>query len=177
MSPTPPGRVLSSGYNTRIDGISADLRSQWLGGGHTVWRRDQLEQFPQRELNTRWAIGEDLRFSYPVGKVRPLFVCAAARARHSTVHDQAPPAESVYRYRGRKAALAYFYFVAMHPELSRAACFWMLSGRMCGQFILGAAKADRSMLLSCVGQAEALAICALSVVGLADLHAALEDRE
>ena len=71
-----PGRVLRSGYNSRIDAIDHDIRTQWLGGGYTVWRRDILAQYRQPELRTRWAIGVDIRFSYPVGKQHPLYVCA-----------------------------------------------------------------------------------------------------
>lgn len=174
MDSSVPGRVLSSGYNSRIDSIDADLRTQWLGGGYTVWKRETLEKHPQPELNTRWAIGEDLRFSYPIGKIHPLHVCAAAKVRHASVLDQASE-QSVHRYRGRKGALAFFYFVSLHTELSRAACLWMLGARFLGRFVLGCARLDISMLQDSLGQAEAILICIASWMGMADLKAALED--
>lgn len=174
MNAPEPGCVLPSGYNSRIDNVDADIRTQWLGGGYTVWKREILEKYPQRDLATRWAIGEDLRFSYPVGKIYPLYVCAAARVRHPSVVDQASE-RSVHRYRGRKASLAYFYFVASHPELSRVACLWMLTGRLLGQFFMGCTKRDISLLQNSLGQAEAIWICAKSALGLVDLHSALED--
>jgi|GEM_PF-233868 len=171
---TTPGRVLKSGYNSRIDNLREDLRTQWLGGGYTVWRKDVLEKFPQPEIKTRWAIGEDLRFSYPIGKSRPLYVCASARVRHVPVMDQAPES-SVHRFRGRKSSLATFYFVASHPELSRAACLWMLSAKCVGQLALGCAKLDTSMLQNGLGQAGAIWTCVRSLFGLADIKSALED--
>lgn len=174
MNAPEPGRVLRSGYNSRIDNVDTNIRTQWLGGGYTVWKREILRKYPQQDLATRWAIGEDLRFSYPVGKIYPLYVCASAKVRHPSVVDQASE-RSVHRYRGRKASLAYYYFVASHPELSRIACLWMLAGRFLGQFFLGCAQLDNSLLQNSFGQAGAIWVCAKSALGLADLRAALED--
>ncbi|HYC45256.1 MAG TPA: glycosyltransferase family 2 protein [Burkholderiales bacterium] len=168
-----PGRVLRSGYNSRIDGLDHDIRTQWLGGGYTVWRREILEQYRQPELRTRWAIGEDIRFSYPVGKRHPLYVCATARARHLPIADQAP-ADNVQRYRGRKSALAAFHFAQSHPELSPAACLAMLCARVAGQLARGL-RGERGALQFAAGQAHAIGICVKSIFGAADVRAALED--
>ena len=174
LPPPAPGRVLRSGYNARIDAIDRDIRTQWLGGGYTVWRRQILQENPQSELKTRWAIGEDIRFSYAIGKRHPLYVCAAAKVRLVPTLDQAPP-HAVHRYRGRKGAIAAFYFVSSHPELSRAACLGLLAAKCAGQFAAAALRGNRAGLQASLGKAEAIGICVHSMLGGTDVRAALED--
>jgi len=175
LSSPSPGRVLRSGYNTRVDNIDHDLRTQWLGGGYAVWKREILEKYPQPELDTRWAIGEDLRFSYPIGKTHPLWVCADAKARLMPVFEQQLTA-AAYRYRGYKGALHFFYFVCSHPELSRIACLWMLMARICAHFALACMKLDATLLHVGIGESRAVCTSLGSLLGLADLKTALEDR-
>ena len=175
LRPQEPGRVLRSGYNSRIDAIERDIRTQWLGGGYTVWRRDILERYRQPELKTRWAIGEDIRFSYPVGKNHPLYVCATAKVRLVPTFDQMPP-DSVHRYRGRKGSLAAFYFASLHPELSRAACLALLAGKCVAQAAGAIVRRNGALLQNSLGQAEAIGICIMSLFGRADVRAALEDE-
>jgi hypothetical protein len=170
-----PGRVLPSGYNSRIDGIELDIRTQWLGGGYTVWKREILGKYLQPELKTRWAIGEDIRFSYPVGKRHPLYVCAAAKVRHVATFDQLPP-HAVHRYRGRKGSLAAFYFASLHPELSRTACLGVLVAKCIRQFSSAVLQRDGALFQNSLGQAEAIGTCVRSMLGRADVRAALEDE-
>ena len=174
MSSPVPGRVLSSGHNSRICNIDEDIRTQWLGGGYTVWRSEILEEFPQENLNTRWAIGEDLRFSYPIGKKYLLYVCAGAKVRHEHVYDQVPN-KTVFYYRGRKESLGLFYFVESHRELSRAACLWMLAGTAVARIIYGCTAFLPEKLKYALGQAKAILICLKSMLGYTDLRAELED--
>jgi len=169
-----PGRVLASGYNTRIDAIDRDIRTQWLNGGGTVWKRAILAEYRQPALRTRWAIGEDIRFSYPVGKRHPLYVCAAARVHLVPTLDQAPP-DSVHRFRGRKGALAAFYLVSLHPELSRAACLSRLTAKCAALGIAALLRGDRAGMQMSLGQAEAIGICLRALAGSGDVRAALED--
>ena len=63
-----PGRVLLSGISTSISGLDDNIRSQWLTGGTSVWRKDVLVNNRHKEINTKWAITEDLIFSYPYRK-------------------------------------------------------------------------------------------------------------
>lgn len=169
-----PGRVLRSGYNTRIDAVDRDIRTEWLGGGYTVWRRSILEQYRQPELKTKWAIGEDIRFSYPVGKHHPLYVCAAAKVQLVPTFDQVPP-DAVHRYRGRKGALAVFYFASTHPELSRLACLRLLAMKCVAQALSALRRRDRALLQSAAGQASAIGTCVLALFKRRDVLAALED--
>lgn len=123
----PQGAVLKSGYNVPIIS-NRDFQSAWLGGGYSVWRLAVLREFPQVELKTRWAIGEDVRFSYPIGKIYPLFVSASSK-----IHDQGQTIQLLKpgraRFNGRKEALAYLYLVEQHPELSMLRCIFMIAIR------------------------------------------------
>ena len=169
-----PGSILLSGANVPFQNVQSDIRTQFLGGGYTIWRRDIIEAYPQENLNTRWAWGEDVRFSYPIGKKYPLYVCADAKARHEHVYDQAPPAY-VHRYQGRQGAIAIFYFVSSHPELSRGACLWMLSASAIAHFVYGLVTFDSSLLKFALGRAEGVLICLKGMLGFTDIRKEMED--
>ena len=135
MSSSKPGRILRSGYNTSISAVKSDIRTQWLSGGATVWKRQILNEYHHQEINARWAIGEDLIFSYPIGKKFPLYVCASARARHEHVYDH--QAKSKYIYYGRTVVIWQLYFVESHDELSRLLFVWMIFGQIAYRMISG----------------------------------------
>jgi glycosyltransferase involved in cell wall biosynthesis len=174
LSSPVPGKILLSGVNVNYFNISNDLRTQFLGGGYTIWKRSILDEFPQENLNTRWAWGEDVRYSYPIGKKYPLYVCASAKVRHEHVYDQAPP-DHVHRYQGRKGAIAIFYFVASHPELSRMACLWMLVASAIANLVFGFIKWDPSLWEYGIGRIEGVFISLKGMAGLTDLQKELED--
>jgi len=169
-----PGKVLRSGLNTSFENLPRNIRTQWLGGGYTIWRQDILSEFTQDVLNTRWATGEDLRFSYPIGKKYPLYVCASARVRHEHVFDQAPEA-SIHRYRGRKEALAIFYFVSSHSELSRCMCLSSLSVSAIGKFIIGILSLNLRLVRFSLGRAEGVLICLGSIFEFENIRRKMED--
>lgn len=175
MSVNTPGKVLKSGYNVGFANITSDIRVQWLGGGYTVWRSSILQQFPQETLNTRWAIGEDLRFSYPIGKKYPLAVCADARVRHEHVFDQGPP-KKIHLYRGRKSVVSQFYFAQLHAgDFSRIACLWMLLGKCIFRFVRACLKADGQSLLQAIGEVNGFLVCFRSALTSKDLRMEMED--
>ncbi|MBU0655187.1 MAG: glycosyltransferase [Gammaproteobacteria bacterium] len=175
MSSSYPGRVLKSGYNVSIGHLATDVRSQWLGGGYTVWRSDILNTFPQDTLNTRWAIGEDLRFSYPIGKEYPLYVCADAKVRHEHVFDQAPLGK-VHFYRGRKSAISQQYFVQLHADdFSSIACLWMIFGKSIIRLISAGLKSDHTLLFHAFGEMSGFLSCLYAAITSKSLRNDLED--
>ena len=129
------GRVLRSGRNTPILSVTEDLRTQWLCGGATVWKQKILRKFINEERYSQWAIAEDLKFSYPVGKVYPLYVCAAAQVRHEHVYDHM--IRMKYKYYGRTETLWRFSFVESHKELSRIFFLWMQLSTIAARFLKG----------------------------------------
>ncbi|VEN74477.1 putative Glycosyltransferase, group 2 family protein [Candidatus Desulfarcum epimagneticum] len=169
------GRVLSSGMNTSINNISTDMKTQWLGGGYTVWRHEVLKEFPQKALNTKWAVGEDIRFSYPIGKKYPLYVSGKAKVRHHHVYDQATPAK-LYRYRGRKVAMAFVYFVLSHKELSVFACYWMLFFLAMGKCVKACITGQKNGIDESVGLFYGFFESLFYVFGAIDIKNMLEDH-
>lgn len=146
------GRVLRSGRSTPILSVSADLRAQWLCGGATVWRQQILRTFSNPERQTAWAMAEDLLFSYPIGKLYPLFVSADAEVRHEHVFDHKVPMK--HKYRGRAETLWGFAFVESHSELSRASFLWMQLGTIAARLLMGILSLQARHLHFALGQAE-----------------------
>ena len=147
-----PGKVIVSGANTGIANIKQSMRTQWLGGGYTIWRKDIILENPHQPVNTRWAIGEDLRFSYPIGKQYPLWVCSEATAKHNHVY-RAEDQVRFARYRGMKIVMSSLFFVHSHTELSLAACYWMLAGLCIGRIVKGIYCRKRYLVLEGIGMA------------------------
>lgn len=129
------GQVLRSGCNTSNAAVASDLRTQWLCGGATVWQQEILKNYVHQERNAKWAIAEDLIFSYPIGKHYPLYVCAEAQVRHEHVHDH--KIKMKYKYYGRTETLWRFNFVESHKELSRILFLWMQFSTIVARLFLG----------------------------------------
>jgi len=131
-----PGRVLISGVTTPISNLHHDIRSQWLNGGSTVWRQDILVNHPHKEINTKWAIGEDLIFSYPIGKEYPLFVCSRATVVHN--HNPYSSEDPKWHFfHGRTQTLWVYNFVDSNKELSKTLFFTTLFFRLLAKSIYG----------------------------------------
>ena len=152
MSSPQQGQVLRSGYNVATSPVTSDLKTQWLCGGATVWRQEILKKFTNKEVSSRWAICEDVIFSYPIGKELPLYVCADAKVRHEHVYDHR--VQQKHHYYGRTISLWRLYFVESHPELSRAVYFWMLTWQIVARCVLGVVTFQRSHLEYAAGQIE-----------------------
>lgn len=112
-----PGSVNRFGVSVPFNNCPGNIQTQFLGGGYTIWRREIIEEFSQPDILTRWAQGEDLRFSYPIGKKYPMHVCADARVYQDGEQNAADDAQ-MKRYRARITALSQLYFVSLYKELS-----------------------------------------------------------
>ncbi len=174
MSSKNPGLVTLAGYNTPIAQANENLRTSWLGGGYTVWKLSVLRQFEQEEVSTSWAVGEDVRFSYKVGRVYQLVVASKA----GFVEQRHPPQVLRQRsafYRGIRASAALYYFVRTNPELSRLACAWMLFGRMCGSVLIGMFKCEAWRFHYALGHLFVLASIPGDFLGLFSIKKFMED--
>lgn len=146
-----PGAVLRSGYNTSIASVNESVAVGWVCGGATLWRRDIFEQYPQEQIPSRWAICEDLIYSYPIGKDQPLFVCASAVVRHEHIYGSRTTAQNYYC--GQSSVLWRAYFVASHPELSQLASLWMHGCQIVFRVCAGVVRFDGGRLAYAAGQA------------------------
>ena len=120
-----------------------------------MWRREILDEFPQPEVETRWAAGEDLRFSYPIGRKYPLWACADARMGNVTITDQAPD-ENVTVYRGRVIACHELYFGFSQPGISFLGALWMVLGRIAIDGFCGWRYSDDGQRLTARGRLSGL---------------------
>lgn len=150
------GKVLPSGYQVSIENVRKDLKAQWLCGGATVWKQRILRDYANREISSRWAIGEDLIFSYPIGKRFPLYVCADARVRHEHVYDH--KVDMRHRYYGRTVMLWRLYFVESHKELSRKLFFLMASAEMIMRLTIGVLMQKRPQIDYALGLKEGMVL-------------------
>jgi len=149
MTEDNPGRVLVSGFTSAACPAEHDLRCQWLCGGATVWRLEILKQYPHHEVRSRWAIAEDVIFSYPIGRCMPLYVCATACVRHE--HEPDFDKNKPYRFHGKSRALWVLYFVKSNRELSLLVYLWTSLGSICGRVLGGLVFRRRDHLEFAIG--------------------------
>jgi glycosyltransferase involved in cell wall biosynthesis len=152
LSSSEPGRVLRSGLATSNYPALKDLRTQWLCGGATVWRREILQKHSHQEISSRWAIAEDLIFSYPIGKIYPLYICAGAQVRHEHAMDYV--SKRKHRYHGRVQTLWIYYFVTHNEGLSAVLFFWTTLVRIIGKIFSGLLMRQADKLEFAFGQCE-----------------------
>lgn len=129
------GKVLRSGINTPILSINENISSQWVCGGATIWRQEILKTYTNSPQDAMWASSEDLNFSYPIGKLYPLFICADAKVNHEHVYDLR--IKRKHRYYGRTETLWRFFFVESNQELSRTVFLWSQATTIVARFIKG----------------------------------------
>ena len=133
MATEPRGKVWKSGYNSPCGNNENYMSSEWLSGGVTAWRKDVLDTYPIPDISSRWAVCEDLIFSYPVGKNEPLFVCSEAKVKH--IDDIAKLGFYKCLERGKNTVLWRLYFVSINQDLSVCLFFWMNIGLLFGYSI------------------------------------------
>ena len=130
MATEPRGKVRRSGYSSPIANVDKNMSSEWLPGGATAWRKDVLETYSIPDIASKWAICEDLIFSYPVGKNEPLFVCAQAKVKHIDNNSELDFYKCLER--GKNTVFWRLYFVSINPDLSVCLFFWMNIGLLFG---------------------------------------------
>lgn len=157
-----PGKVLKSGRNTPILNIRSDIQTQWLCGGATVWKQSILIANTYAVKDAKWAISEDLIFSYPIGKRYPMFVCADAKVNHEHVYDH--KIKRKYRYYGRTETLWRFNFVASNVELSLGQFYWNQFATIIGRFLLGVVKFNKRHFEFGIGQMEGVSRSIFSLI-------------
>jgi len=169
------GRVLRSGMTTSNCQVATDLCSQWLCGGATIWKKNILDMFPHKEISSRWAIGEDIIFSYPIGKKFPLYVCAASRVSHEHTMDYV--SRMKYRFHGRTQTLWLFYFVESNRDLSRLLFFWTLFVRIFAKCVMGVIMFKIDYFEFAVGQLEGAVIGLWSLISGKDISTILSESK
>jgi GT2 family glycosyltransferase len=162
MGSEPFGKVLRSGYNTPVTRLRENIESQWLIGGATAWRKDIVLATANQPIASRWAITEDLMFSYGLWKSgERLLACADARVQH--IDDTPTETFQVGLFRGNNATIWRYFFVAQHPELSKAQFFWMMTGQTLSR-LGGALRGNPRQFGYFLGNLQGMVSCARSMM-------------
>lgn len=125
LNSTAQGRVLASGFATSILPRDETMRTDWLYGGATLWRRAVFEQYRYDE----WYIGhgylEDLDYSHRVARDYELYVVADARCWHWP----RPILMEKNKVLGRQQILNRIYFMRKLGGFNRLAFLWAMVGQ------------------------------------------------
>jgi len=105
-----PGRMLPSGFPSTIGFQQADIETDWLYGGATVWRREVVNHYAYDEWFLGTGFMEDVDFSFTVRSHHRLKVVADARLAHYS-HPVKTEREALL---GRWQITNRMYFVRKH---------------------------------------------------------------
>jgi glycosyltransferase involved in cell wall biosynthesis len=144
------GIVLKSGVNTSISSVSKNIQTKWVCGGATIWRSEVLKTYSNKIQDSLWASSEDLAFSYPIGKLYPMFVCADSKVKHEHLYDA--NIKKKFIFYGKTETLWRFYFVESHVELSRLYFIWSQACTIVARFIKGTYTLNNKHFQFAIGQ-------------------------
>ena len=112
-----PGRVMKTGFATPLSNVNANIKTDWLNGGGTVWRQSVILSRSHKEIKSRWAVYEDVIYSYPLGKKYDLYVCKDAKIELEFLDSNKNKYKSLY-FTSKSIAIWRLYFVLLNSELS-----------------------------------------------------------
>lgn len=112
-----PGKILKNGSNTWITNIDSDIKTEWLNGGATVWKKTILKKYKNKEIKSEWACFEDVIFSYPLSKKYSMYVCADAKVVVDEFDNRNEKPKKLIM-RGKNTLLWHYYFVKKNFNLS-----------------------------------------------------------
>ena len=136
LSPEPHGHVSVGGYASPFCPANTTHDVEWLIGGATVWRRDIIETYRHPlSFQTRWAVCEDLIFSYPLRHEFRLMVVHNAIMQHNETYARMSFRQGMFY--GISGVIMRYHFNRLHKNLNMFAFIWMTLGVMSGHFIYG----------------------------------------
>jgi len=119
-----PGKVLRSGFVSAEVPLTKNIKSEWLCGGATIWKREILANYRFDEWYAGWAYQEDVDFSYSVSKKYDLFFLYESKVWHNP-----PPYNKMKNAAlGKMAVINRYHFVKKYPELSVFQFYWSTFG-------------------------------------------------
>lgn len=142
-----PGRILNSGFQSKLCSLSKTTPVQWLAGGTTVWKRGVFDEFMFDEWFSGYALYEDVDFSFRVGKKHRLYVVPQAEIIHEFEHEKAQKSFLL----GKIQVVNRLYFVSKNQELSKALCYWACTGLFLKNILLGTVAMKPKYLLRSLG--------------------------
>ena len=173
----PAGHVSIAGYAAPFTPTATNMQTSWLLGGTTAWSRDIIEKH-KHPINfpTRWAVCEDLMYSYPLSRKYRLMVAAHANVCHNETYGKMSFRQGIFY--GISGAIMRYHFVRQNPNLKTWAYMWMTIGVIIGNLGRGLLGSPRHLGL-CFGGVEGLVraiTCSLINGDSTDLAKALRNR-
>lgn len=173
----PAGFVSKAGYAAPFTPAEMNMRTSWLLGGATAWSRDVIKKHVHPiNFPTKWAICEDLIYSYPLGHNCRLMVVSDAKAYHNETYGQMTFRQGIFF--GVSGAIMRYHFVRQNPDLRTWAYMWMTVAIIFGNLGRGLSGSPRHLGL-CLGGIEGLVrtmICSLTFQDSTTLAKSLNDR-
>ena len=121
-----PGQMLPSGWPSQIPTVAKTLRTDWLYGGATMWRREVIREFEYDEWFIGHGYGEDVEFSYRVGKKFELYVVAEAQVLHMTRPIRLTSQHTL----GRQQVVNRLYFIRKAGGFPAVIVGWAMFGQL-----------------------------------------------
>ena len=116
-----------------------------------------IKRNSNKDIITKWAIAEDLIFSYPIGKLYPLYVCSKAHVRHEHINDYVTEKHELYH--GYNQTIWLYYFVNENDDLSHTLFFYSVLVRLIGKLFIGIVKLDGTSIDFAKGQYKGMCAC------------------
>ena len=130
------GQVSKSGYASPFLPAKKDCQTSWLLGGATAWSIDVIKQHPHPiNFSTRWAVCEDLIYSFPLRHSYRLMVASNARVLHNETYNSMSFRKGIFY--GRSGAEFRYHFVKTNSELSTWAYFCITVSIITKNFAIG----------------------------------------
>ena len=86
-------------------------------------------------FQTRWAVCEDLMFSYPLRHDYRLLAAHDVKCFHNETYASMSFKKAIFY--GRSSAIMRYHFICQHDDLKTWAYIWMTFGVLLGHFIKG----------------------------------------
>lgn len=145
-----PGRILRSGFQSKLCSLTETVPVEWLVGCAMVFRRSIFGEFLFDEAFSGYARYEDVDFSYRVGRRYRMFVIADAKVKHLSGLEDTGFSAAL----GEMEVTNRLYFVKKNHGLSVILCYWALFGLFFNNVIKGLMRADRRYMKRAKGNAK-----------------------
>jgi glycosyltransferase involved in cell wall biosynthesis len=164
LSTQPPGSVSKGGYAAPFVPADTDIASSWLFGGATAWSKEVLLKHRHPiSFPTRWAVCEDLIYSYPLHFKFRLLVAKDVVCTSSQNYASMSFRQGIFY--GVSSAIMRYHFIRQHAEMKTWAWLWMTIGVVLGNLAKGMLGSPRHLGLFAGGVEGIARACLCSLRG------------
>ena len=129
----PKGCVKKGGYAVPFCPANKTHEVSWLLGGATAWSREVLDNYPHPiDFPTKWAVCEDLIYSFPLSQTHKMFVVQDAKVRHDEKQEIMKFSKGLFY--GKSSVVMRYYFCSINKDIDSMLFFWMTFGILFGHF-------------------------------------------